>query len=42
VLREAELAEGYRGLATEYKERRDSLVEAIGAEGLEPSDETTW
>lgn len=42
TLREAELAEGYRELSTEYKTRRDPLVEAIGAEGLEPSDETTW
>jgi antitoxin ParD1/3/4 len=42
VLREAELAEGYRELAVEYRERRDPLVDALGAEGLEPSDETTW
>ena len=42
TLREAELAEGYRALAAEYKERPDPLADAIGAEGLEPSDETTW
>lgn len=42
TLREAELAEGYRALAAEYKERPDPLADAIGAEELEPSDETTW
>lgn len=42
MLREAELAEGYRGLAAEYKARHDPLVDAIGAEGLEPGDETSW
>lgn len=42
TLREAELAEGYRGLAAEYRAHRDQLADAIGAEGLEPSDETTW
>ena len=42
TLREVELAEGYRELSAEYKIHRDPLVEAIGAEGLEPSDETSW
>ena len=42
TLRAAELAEGYRELSAEYKTRWDPLVEAIGAEGLEPSDEATW
>ncbi len=42
VLREAELAEGYRALAADYQARHDPLVDALGAEGLEPSDETNW
>lgn len=42
TLREVELAEGYRELSAEYKTRRDPLVDAIGADGLEPSDETSW
>lgn len=42
TLRKAELAEGYRAMAADYAARPDPLVEAIGYEGLEPSDETTW
>ncbi len=42
TLREGELAEGYRELSADYERRRDPLVDAIGAEGLEPSDETSW
>lgn len=42
TLREAELAQGYKELAAEYRERRDSLLDTGGAEGLEPSDETNW
>ena len=42
ALREVELAEGYRELSAEYKTYRDPLVEAIGAEGLEPSDDINW
>ncbi len=42
TLREVELAEGYKALSAEYKTRRDPFSEAIGAEGLEPSNETNW
>ena len=42
TLREVELAQGYRELSAEYKTYRDPLVEAIGAEGLEPSDDINW
>ena len=42
TLREVELAEGYRELSAEYKTHRDPLVEAGGAEGLEPSDDVNW
>jgi len=42
ALREAELAQGYGDLAAEYRVRRDPLADALGAEGLEPSDETSW
>ena len=42
TLCEVELAEGYRELSAEYKTHRDPLVEAGGAEGLEPSDDMNW
>lgn len=41
VLRNAELAEGYRAMAADYAIHPDLLAEG-GVEGLEPSDETTW
>lgn len=42
MLREAELAQGYKDLAAEYREQHEPLLSTIGAEGLEPSDETNW
>jgi Arc/MetJ-type ribon-helix-helix transcriptional regulator len=42
ALRERELAQGYRELADEYRARVDTLLDAGGAEGLEPSSEENW
>ena len=42
ALRDDELAEAYKGLAADYRDGADPLADAVGVEGLEPSDETSW